>query len=154
MWDKIAHNSESSVAELSGEGRYELDGAATASSQLRKYDCVPSEPRVTIWPCVSANINSFLVFCRAVIYHKATHRRPPPPRSDGSRDPSFGVGHWIATVDQCPWQQEHQLRHQHLIKFPCLDAQQIFYHFLLSMVKVFQYISKVNNMCVTKRFNM
>ena len=76
--------------------------AATASSQLRKYDCVPSEPRVTIWPCVSANINSFLVFCRAVIYHKATHRRPPLPRSDGSRDPSFGVGHWIATVDQCP----------------------------------------------------
>ena len=75
MWDKIAHNSESSVAELSGEGRYELDGAATASSQLRKQDCVLSEPRVTIWPCVSANINSFLVFCRAVIYHKATHRR-------------------------------------------------------------------------------
>ena len=85
-----------------GEGSYELDGAATASSQLRKYDCVPSEPRVTIWPCVSANINSFLVFCRAVIYHKATHRRPPPPRSDGSQDPSFGVGHWIATVEHCP----------------------------------------------------
>ena len=153
MWDKIAHNSESSVAELSGEVRaasYELDGCYCQQPVEEIQFCSKwtKSHHLTIWPCVSANINSFLVFCRAVIYHKATHRHS----HHGVTDPSFGVYHWIATVDHCHWQQEHELRHQHLIKFPCLDAQQIFYHFSLSMVKVFQYISKQRSIiCVSQK---